>query len=111
MRYYILWYTDKLPPDVGGRANGPFIRIKKKWKGDIGLLEHEKCHVRQWWKSCGLHGLLKRFKKDYKLNCEVEAFKIQLGYNPKSLRFFARYLSTHYGFDISVNEAQGLLSN
>lgn len=42
-------YTDNLPAHAGGMTRGPFIFIRPKYKGDVGLLEHEKTHVAQWW--------------------------------------------------------------
>lgn len=42
-------YTDKLPSHVGGRANGPFVRIKPQYRNDTGIHAHEFVHVRQWY--------------------------------------------------------------
>ena len=44
MRYFILLYTDELPDKFGGQASGPLIKIRPKYAGDVGLLEHEKTH-------------------------------------------------------------------
>ena len=45
----ITLYTDNLPPDVGGCANGPIVRIRPKYRNDTGIHAHEAEHVRQWW--------------------------------------------------------------
>jgi hypothetical protein len=42
-------YTDNLPADVGGCANGPLIRIRNKYRDDPGIHAHEAEHVRQWY--------------------------------------------------------------
>lgn len=42
-------YTDNLPADVGGCANGPVIRIRNKYRNDTGIHAHEAEHVRQWY--------------------------------------------------------------
>lgn len=42
-------YTDALPADVGGCANGPLIRIRNKYRDDTGIHAHEAEHVRQWY--------------------------------------------------------------
>lgn len=42
-------YTDKLPEDVGGCANGPVVRIRTKYRADVGIHAHEAEHVRQWY--------------------------------------------------------------
>ena len=109
MKYYILIYTEKLPEWVGARANGPVIRMRPKYKDDRGILEHEKCHVRQWYMTLGLHGVIKKFSKKYALKIEVDAYRIQLKYSPTDLDWFAKALSERYGLGISVAEAKALL--
>ena len=108
MKYYILIYTDNLPANVGGRANGPVIRIKNKYRDDKGILEHEKCHVRQWWRTLGLHGLL-TFHKGYKFRIEVEAYKEQLKYSPGNEELFAHFIATNYGLNVTQAEAKAAL--
>ena len=56
MNYYLVKVTEKIVNGFGGTAQGPIIRILPKYKDDIGLLEHEKVHVRQWytWLALGL---------------------------------------------------------
>lgn len=57
-------YTDKLPPDVGGCANGPVVRIRTKYRDDAGIHAHEAEHVEQW--SVGvLIGVLAAFMLAY----------------------------------------------
>jgi hypothetical protein len=77
MKYYILMYVDNLSRGAAGRANGPLIRILKRYKGNKGLLEHEKFHVRQWWFTLGMHGFIKIFSKKYRLWSEARAYQIQ----------------------------------
>lgn len=108
--YWLCFFTHwKLPSDVGGRANGPFIRIHPWYDDDEGLLEHEKCHARQWWRTCGIHGILYKFSKEYRLKSELEAYGIQLLFSPQNIHVFAKFLASHYGLDISVVEAQTML--
>ena len=109
MKYYILIYTDNLPANVGGRANGPVIRIKNKYRDDKGIHEHEFCHARQWWKTLGLHTLLVLFSKKYKFWCEVQAYKEQLKYSPGNEDLFASFISKNYGLNVSVDEAKAAL--
>lgn len=42
-------YTDDLPEDIGGRANAFIVRIKTKYKDDVGIHNHEYTHVNQFW--------------------------------------------------------------
>ena len=58
MKYYLIKYIEKLPSGFGGVAQGPLIKVLSKHKGDIGLLEHEKTHVQQWYAVLGFALLL-----------------------------------------------------
>lgn len=45
----MIFYSDRLvPKDSAACARGPFIFICPKYRGDVGLLEHERTHVKQW---------------------------------------------------------------
>lgn len=106
----IIFYTDKfVPTNSAGCARGPIIFIKPKYKDDVGLLEHEKVHVRQWLRTCTLHTYLYLLSKKYRLKSEVEAYKAQLKYAPKSTDLFATYLSRDYNLSITKEEAKKLL--
>lgn len=109
---YKLFYTDRfIPEKYGGRAIGPIILIRPRFIGDIGILEHEKVHVRQFWSSLGLFGIPYFLSKKYRLKYELEAYKVQLKYyevDKKAL--FAHFLATKYNLDITQEEALKLLS-
>lgn len=50
----IIFYVDDInirpgESSVAGRANGPIVRILKKYSEDAGLLHHELFHVGQFW--------------------------------------------------------------
>ena len=138
MRYYFLNYTDEIAFEFGGLASGPLIRIRPKYKGDVGLLEHEKTHVRQWyavlaigllvcavmallvspafWTVSGvspfLHQLLYRFVRPYRRWCEVRAYRKQIetgGY--ASNGFAVDALVEKYDLDLSIVEARALLTD
>lgn len=47
----MIFYTDKLPTGVAGRAIGPIILIDRAYRGDQGLIEHERTHVLQWMRT------------------------------------------------------------
>lgn len=49
MKYYLVKHIKKLANEFGGRAQGPLIKIKPKYKDAAGLIEHEKTHVQQWY--------------------------------------------------------------
>jgi len=42
-------YTENIPNNFGGYTIGPWVRIRPKYKDDVGLHNHEYEHVRQFW--------------------------------------------------------------
>ena len=108
---YSLKYTDSMPDNQGGYARAWFIRIRPRYKDDKGLLAHEMEHVKQFWRTCGFHGLFYLLSKKYKLNTEVEAYKEQLKHEPASLDperyrdMYAGFIADDYGLDVSKGEA------
>lgn len=93
-------YTDDLPDNVGGRANGLRVRIRPRFKDDLGLHEHEYEHVRQWYR-----GLLPWLRMTH-LEREVAAYKLQLKYYPDDRSAdFAERLTRYPDFTITQEEA------
>lgn len=107
---YRLKYTDQgIPERFAGWTVTFFIKIRPLYQADVGLLEHEKLHVRQFWRTLGLYCALYPLWKKYRLGCEVEAYREQLRYNPLSIGHFATRLATCYGLNITTDEAIELL--
>jgi hypothetical protein len=138
MKYYIVKYTDDLAEGFGGSTQGPFIKIRPKYEGDRGLLEHERTHVRQWyvatvlWLSGGvaltlllssnwwlispaapfLHTMLYQFVRPYRRWCEVRAYRQQIaagGYPSKE--FAVTALVEKYDLELNLDAANALLSD
>jgi beta-lactamase regulating signal transducer with metallopeptidase domain len=107
----LIFYTDKLPNNIGGRANAFVIRIKEKYINDKGILAHELCHVKQWYFTLMFHPLLYLISKKYRLWSEVQAYKKQLKYNPEKIQKYAYFIATGYKLNITVSEALKLLEN
>lgn len=112
---YLLVYTDWIKTGFAGCSNGPIIRIRPKYKDDLGLEMHERQHIKQWWITLGLHSLLYFLSKKYRLWAEVSAYEEQLKYPPASGRdayrkIYAGFISTKYGIKITVREAYEKLS-
>lgn len=103
-------YTDDMSPDTAGYASLWRIYIRPAYKEDMGILAHETCHVRQFWRTLGFHIFLKSFKW-YMLKIEIEAYREQLKYPPASgnvefyRQLYAEFISTGYGLDITKEEA------
>ena len=136
MKYYTLKYTDNIKDGFGGLASMWRIKILNKYKNDVGLLEHEKFHVRCWWYCLAatwivalviyfvgahgwwspvfvvgpwMHGMLYR-NKYFRKMVEVRAYKIQIkkgGYSDVS--FAVRALTDKYNLGISESHAKNLL--
>lgn len=138
MRYPLVFYVKSLPPDVGGMANGPFIRILNKYRDDEGIHQHEIEHVVQWsiFFAVGLlvacfsfavmndalfsamiatigfsaHSVLYKFVEPYRLMCEVEAYRVQANYYSDDRRkLFGEFIAKYYNLNITADEAEKLL--
>ena len=138
MNYYWLKLVEKLPNGFGGTAQGPLIKILPKYKDDVGLIEHEKTHVRQWYAVLGLglllctlltllvspslwplygaapflYQLLYRFVRPYRRWCEVRAYRNQIktgGYDSND--FAVTALTEKYDLNLTTGEAKALLFN
>lgn len=110
MAYLLTFYVKSLPPNVGGCANGPVIRILEKYRNDRGIYEHELVHVRQWFRTLGVHSLLYLFSKRYRFLSEVEAYKEQAKHYPDDRReLFAWFISRDYKLNIPATEALAML--
>jgi hypothetical protein len=112
---YSIRYTDDMPKDTGGYARAWLIRIRPRYKDDKGIHNHELCHVAQFWRTCGLHGLFYLLSKKYKLNAEVEAYREQLKYEPAATDpehyrdMYAGFIADNYNLDISKGEVLKIL--
>lgn len=138
MKYYVIMHPQKLASGFGGSTQGPFIKILSKYKDDLGLLQHEKAHVQQWyiWLAIGLlfctgltllvsvslwplyglapvlHQLLYKFVRPYRRWCEVRAYRKQIsvgGY--VSNDFAVTALVEKYDLGLSAEDAMALLSD
>jgi len=100
----MVFYTNKFVDEgKAGKAILCFIFIKPDYKNDLGILIHEKVHVKQFWRKPFTHSH-KLLNQDYMLDCEVEAYAAQIKYyvsqgaNKQSLiNEFANAILTGYG--------------
>jgi hypothetical protein len=110
MLYPLTFYTKTLPPNVGGVAQGPIIRILEKYRGDVGIYKHELTHVKQWFLTLGIHSILYLFSRKYRLWSEVEAFREQSKHYPDDRKpLFASYIANGYKLSVSTDEVLKLL--
>lgn len=111
MKWPLTFYVDTLPDGFQGKTNGPVIRILKSSQGDEGLYQHELTHVKQWFRTLGLHGFMYTLSDKYRLNCEIEAYKRQLRYSPESLMLFAGFIVDRYDLDVTISNVLKLLKD
>jgi len=95
-------------------ARGPFIQVKERYWDREPLIRHELVHVKQFWRSLMLHGILYNVWPWYRLHAEAEAYAEQLRHVPANefmmtLREFALNLSTMYRLKIDRSHAYYLL--
>ncbi|WP_427312842.1 hypothetical protein [Cupriavidus sp. H39] len=97
-----------IPRGFDGFTPGPLILLRPG--ASQALIEHEKVHVRQFWRSWGLMGVLYLASRRWRLRYEVEAYREQLRHSPPgAARGLARVLATKYRLGISEGEAYRLL--
>ena len=129
-------YTDSIPEGFGGVSYGPYIKIRPKYKDDGGIHAHEQTHAKQWWSwflvgavaayllwplgnvywyyallaGVGMHFALYKFVHAYRLWCEVKAYRVQAQYYADDRRLlFAKFISTKYRLNISLEQAYAAL--
>jgi len=82
------------------------------------LIEHELVHVRQFYRTLGIHIILYEISSNYRLRSEVEAYRAQLAINLNNpdiydidccMDSYAYALSTNYRLNITYNEALWLI--
>ncbi|KWR89746.1 hypothetical protein [Cupriavidus sp. IDO] len=98
-----------IPRGFDGFTPGPVILVRPG--ASDALIEHEKVHVRQFWRSWGLMGVLYLASRRWRLRYEVEAYREQLRHSaPDAAHGLARVLARKYRLKISESEAYRLLT-
>ena len=107
---HILIVTDKMPERLGGMANAFVIRIRPKYANDAGLIAHEKEHVRQFWITLGMHGILYLLSKRYRLWSETKAYRVQLSFEADPQRktykreLYRKWIAEEYRLNMRPEE-------
>ena len=111
---YLIIPSTFIPRRFAAFVFGFIIFIRPSYKNNIPLIEHEKVHVHQFWRTFCTHGIWYHFNKDYRLRSEVDGYAMQikvreeLGMTPDYERL-AKYIVDFYGLDITIEEAKALL--
>ena len=99
--------ADNIEGSVWGKANGPVITLEVDAPGYV--YQHELEHVKQWYMTLGLHGLLYKFSKRYRLWSEVRAYKQSIAHGRTLQSATLGVMWAGYEFDLSSETARGLL--
>ncbi len=108
---YRLIYDDAMPEEKGGTTGGLTVRIRPKYRDDIGILKHEEFHILQRYMTLGLHNCIKDLSKRYAIWVEVSAYREQLKWPPATVavafyrKIYAGFIANKYGLDITEDEA------
>ena len=111
----MIFYTDRFVPDHAAGCMRvwliPIIFIRPAYKGDAGLLAHEQVHVAQAWRYVfpPIHSLRYKWSPEYRLMCEVEAYRKQLEFSPQHKLLYATFIVNDYGLNVSFDEVLELL--
>lgn len=109
-----VFYTDKFIGDkFAGKAFGNIVFIRPSQKDNIPLLQHELVHVKQFYRTFGLHGVFYKLSKKYRLKSEIEAYRVTIKYrgytNQKQSEWIVDTLLNNYGLRLSQDEIKSLL--
>ena len=104
----MILFSDCMPERFAGYTIGPIALIRPAYRNDIGLIAHEQCHIDQFWRN-PFKVILATWIKDWKLELDVEAYKVQLEHSPGNELRFATFIAEKYDLDITQAEALELL--
>lgn len=103
-------YSDFLMPSwMDGRCLGPIVQIRPSSRNDVGLVQHELVHQRQWKQNPILYPLRYWLSRRWRLRYELEAYREQLKHSPLDVDRFAYLLAGKYRLNISQQRAKDLL--
>ncbi|MCK4795571.1 MAG: hypothetical protein KAV87_68205 [Desulfobacteraceae bacterium] len=104
-----VFYTNRfIPKGFAGFTRAFVIFIRPEHKCDKGLLEHEKVHVKQFWRYLCFNWALRLVSKKWEYKLEMEAFRVQLRYArdwDHSALKLSEFISTAYGFKVTKEQA------
>jgi hypothetical protein len=97
-----------IPKQYDGCTRGPFIFIRPEYSENYGLIEHEKVHVKQFWRTFGFHVIFSLLSSKYRLRSEIEAYKRQMDVigdkTDPSIARVAKMLHENYNLKFSLQE-------
>jgi len=104
----MIFYTDFIPKKFAAITIGPFIFIRPAYKNDVGLHEHERIHVKQFWRTLMMFPIIYLLNAKMRYKWELEAYRVQLAHSNtpvESAKRFACFLSKKYRLNITHDRA------
>ena len=80
LRLIPIVFTDKMPKKFAGYFQCYWIKIRPRYKSDIGLLIHELTHFKQFLKLPIAYCYYRMVSAEYRYKCELEAYAVQTRY-------------------------------
>jgi hypothetical protein len=101
--------NNALTPRIAGFSTGPYVRIKKGYENDKGLIEHELVHSKQFYRLPIIHWLMYLLLPTYRYKCEIEAYREQLRHYPNEdkerLSYkFAMFIVNDYKLNVKFDK-------
>lgn len=106
---YSIKYVTSIKEGFAGITSGIFISIRYEHRNDLGLHAHELVHVKQFYRTLGLHSIFYRIFKWYRLRTEIEAYKAQLEYCVGNYDWLYEKLMNNYDLDVTIEELKQLI--
>jgi hypothetical protein len=110
-----LFISSPLPYRIIGICLGPVVLVRRPYLDHAPTIIHEMVHVEQFWRNgTAIHFVRYWLSKNYRLNCELEAFSREIrSLAPEAIinatTEAALSIATGYGLKISKNDAFKLL--
>ncbi len=115
MKYFIiLTISTFIPKRFAAFVFGPIIFVRKAHRNNVPLIEHEKVHVRQFWRTFCTHFIWYQFNDEYRLKAEVEGYATQIKHRellglPRDYDRYTTYICTLYGLKVSHERVREML--
>ena len=108
---HLIFYTNLfIPARFHAYTVGPIILIRPTHKSNVGLVQHELTHVKQFYRN-PLFGIWYLVSQTARLKYEAEAYREQLKYySTDKTDEFANLLVNNYKLNITYEQAVNALS-
>lgn len=100
-----IFQTNCIPKNFDALSFGVLVLIRPD-KNNEALIEHELTHCKQFYRSFGINSLAYLISSESRYQLELEAWSAQIQKDHTAKHKASQMLSTAYGLDISLQQAQ-----